>query len=223
MQIIQNVNALDVIRDVPDDVFLISDPPYNVGYHYRTYTDNLPAREYANMLSEIFIGHRSVVMHYPEQLINVVAPALGEVQEVMAWVYNTNQGKQHRLVGWWDCKPDWSRTPQEYKNPTDKRVKLLIEQGKRARGYDWFFSEHVKNVSKDHEHPCPISFEVAERMVLATTEPGDTVCDPFAGSGTIVAAALHHGRRAFGFEIDEEYARLAAARISEQRQTAMFV
>jgi DNA modification methylase len=64
----------------------------------------------------------------------------------------------------------------------------------------------VKNVSKaDNPHPCPIPYELARRIILTTTEPGDLVCDPFAGSGTVLLAAKNEGRRFVGFEIDPAY------------------
>lgn len=207
-------DARELVRDVPLDAYLISDPPYNQGYHYDTYKDDLALHSYLELLRRVFSGRRSVIIHYPEESINLLprVPGLGAVQEVMAWVYPSNQAKQHRLATWWGCKPDWSRTPQPYKNPTDKRVAALVEQGRMARGYDWVEINHVKNV-QSAGHPCPLPDPLAERLVLSTTAPGDLVCDPFAGSGTVLRAALKHGRRAVGFDISEEYCRLARRRL----------
>lgn len=193
------------------DAYWMSDPPYNQKYHYATYRDDMSVQEYVQLLTNVFRGRKAVVMHYPEELINLIAPALGPVREVMAWVYPTNQRKQHRLVGWWGCSPDWSRTPQPYKNPTDKRVAKLIEAGRQCRGYDWIEANHVKNVSQAG-HPCPIPVDVATRLVLATTAPGDTVIDPFCGSGTIPLAAEMAGRRGIGCDIDPEYLAVAKKR-----------
>lgn len=201
-------NAGNLIKNVPHTAVLISDPPYNQGYHYDQYEDDLSESEYKELLRSVFQGRKSVIMHYPEEMVNLVAPAVGSVSDVMAWVYPSNQSKQHRLVGWWNCKPDWTRTPQDYKNPTDKRVRLLMEAGKRARGYDWIEMNHVKNVA-DAGHPCPIPYGIAERLVLATTVPGDLVVDPFCGSGTILVAAVRNGRRAMGFDMSEAYCELA--------------
>jgi hypothetical protein len=192
----------------------ISDPPYNQAYHYASYTDALPDAEYSRLLADVFRGRPAVVMHYPEEMINIVGPALGAVSDVMAWVYPSNQGKQHRLVGWWNCKPDWRKTPQPYKNPTDRRVAALIAAGKQARGYDWVHENHVKNVSKVG-HPCPIPLAIAERLVLASTEPGQLVIDPFCGSGTILVAAKKHGRDYFGTDMDPAYVALAEKRLAE--------
>jgi DNA modification methylase len=191
---------------------VFSDPPYNQGYHYDEYRDRLHEDEYAALLRYAFSGHRAVVIHYPEETINVLGPILGACEQVVSWVYPSNTAKQSRLVSWWGCAPDLRRVGQDYKNPTDKRIAARIADGKRARLYDWWNINQVKNVSKSgNPHPCPIPYELARRVILTTTEPGELVVDPFCGSGTILRAALDCGRNALGFEIDARYAEYAAA------------
>jgi DNA modification methylase len=56
---------------------------------------------------------------------------------------------------------------------------------------------------------------LVEPCVLAGSKPGDTVLDPFAGSGTTGAVALQHGRRFIGCELNPAYLELARARIAE--------
>jgi hypothetical protein len=214
VQVVRHGDVLESLQDIPMDAFVISDPPYNRGYHYDRYEDTKDINDYKELMRRVFWGRRSVIVHYPEETISVLGQCLGGLTDVMAWVYPSNQSKQHRLVTWWNCAPDWRRTPQPYKNPTDKRVRKLIDSGKSARGYDWVEINHVKNVS-GIDHPCPLPLELAERLVLATTSPGDLVVDPFAGSGTVLVAAIKHGRRALGFEISEKYAELANGRIAE--------
>ena len=193
--------------DIPKDAFFVSDPPYNQKYHYSTYEDNLEAQEYVKLLSNAFGGKKSVIIHYPEETINLIGGGwMGTCQEVVSWIYNSNTAKQHRLITWWNCKPDMRKIPQEYKNPTDKRIAKRIAEGKSARSYDWWEINQVKNVSKkDNPHPCPIPYELARRIILATTNEGDLVCDPFAGSGTVLLAAKNLGRNYIGFDIDEKY------------------
>lgn len=201
-------NCRELIKDVPADAYIISDPPYNQAYHYATYTDKLTSGEYQHLLREIFKDRKSVVIHYPEETINLLGGGgLGRCEEVVSWVYNSNTAKQSRLITWWNCKPDFRAVPQPYKNPMDKRIAARIAAGKSARGYDWWNIDQVKNVSKaDNPHPCPIPYELARRIILATTKEGDLVCDPFAGSGTVLLAARDTGRRFVGFEIDQSYA-----------------
>lgn len=66
---------------------------------------------------------RSVVIHFPEEMMNVVAPAISRpVEQVVSWVYPSNTAKQHRLVAWFGFKPDMRAVGQDYKNPNDKRA-----------------------------------------------------------------------------------------------------
>lgn len=59
-------------------------------------------------------------------------------------------------------------------------------------------------------------------LVRLVTPPGGTVLDPFAGSGTTLAAALREGMTAVGVEQHEPYARLCVQRLSEPYSTALF-
>ena len=190
------------------DAFVVSDPPYNQKYHYSEYGDNLELNEYRAMLQDAFGGQQSVVISYPEETMNVLAKVMNAdwCEDSVAWVYNSNTAKQHRTVSWWNCKPDMRAVGQPYKNPTDKRIAKRIAEGKTARLYDWWEINQVKNVSKkDNPHPCPIPYALAERIILITTQPGDLVIDPFAGSGTVLLAAKNNGRDYLGFEIDKKY------------------
>ena len=188
--------------------YIISDPPYNQNYHYSQYNDNVAIDEYADLLRDAFVGQQSVIIHYPEPTMNIISKIMDAdwCEESISWVYNSNTAKQHRLITWWNCKADMRAVGQDYKNPTDKRIAKRIADGKRARLYDWWNINQVKNVSKkDNPHPCPIPYDLAERIILITTKPGDLVIDPFAGSGTILLAAKNNGRKYLGFEIDKTY------------------
>jgi predicted TIM-barrel fold metal-dependent hydrolase len=59
-QILENIDRKKVI--------FVSDPPFNVGYHYKTYKDNLDEEEYYEALESIFGEDKCVLIHYPEQL-----------------------------------------------------------------------------------------------------------------------------------------------------------
>jgi modification methylase len=65
-------------------------------------------------------------------------------------------------------------------------------------------------------HPAPYPLELAERLVRMFSFVGDTVLDPFLGSGTTTVASAKWGRNSIGFEIDDEYHKLATDRISEE-------
>lgn len=64
-------------------------------------------------------------------------------------------------------------------------------------------------------HPAPFPVEVARRCIRLSTWPGETVLDPFAGSGTTLLAARQLGRRAIGIERSERYCALAVERLAQ--------
>lgn len=65
-------------------------------------------------------------------------------------------------------------------------------------------------------HPTVKPLPMVSEWVRLFTEPGDTIFDPFAGSGTTLRAASDNGRRAIGVEIDERYCEVAAKRLGQQ-------
>ena len=182
---------------------MVSDPPYNQKYHYGEYADNLTLNEYKKLLS--VFRKPCVVIGYPEMIINILSPMMGGVDEIVCWVYNSNTAKQSRLVAWFGCKPDFKLIPQPYKNPDDKRIRERIANGKVNRGYDWWYINQVKNVSKKHSHPCPIPELLADKIILSTAINGETIIDPFAGIGTILKSAKKNGHNYYGTEIDKTY------------------
>jgi site-specific DNA-methyltransferase (adenine-specific) len=64
-------------------------------------------------------------------------------------------------------------------------------------------------------HPTEKPIAVLSAIIENSSDPGDVVLDPFAGSGTALLAAKRLGRRAIGIEIEERYCRVAAARLDE--------
>lgn len=64
-------------------------------------------------------------------------------------------------------------------------------------------------------HPARTAPDVARFWVRYLTKPGDTVLDPFCGSGVIPAVAVEEGRRAVGIEIDPTYAAAARSLVGE--------
>jgi site-specific DNA-methyltransferase (adenine-specific) len=63
-------------------------------------------------------------------------------------------------------------------------------------------------------HPAPFPLELATRLVKMFSFYGDTVVDPFCGSGTTMLAAYNTGRNSVCAEIEEKYCRMAAERMA---------
>jgi len=76
----------------------------------------------------------------------------------------------------------------------------------------------IPNVKHNHiektAHPCQFPVELVERLVLALTNEGDLVIDPYMGVGSTAVAAILHGRRAAGAELVSEYLDIARARLN---------
>src|SRR5712692_7995561 len=65
------------------------------------------------------------------------------------------------------------------------------------------------------DHPAPYPTELAERLIRMFSFVGDTVLDPFLGTGTTTVAAAKWGRNSIGFEVDSHYYKLAEQRIAK--------
>jgi site-specific DNA-methyltransferase (adenine-specific) len=72
-------------------------------------------------------------------------------------------------------------------------------------------------------HPAPFPLELACRLVRMFSFVGDTVLDPFSGTGTTMVAALRYQRNSIGVEIDPEYCRMAAAYLKAESNSLFSV
>ncbi len=79
----------------------------------------------------------------------------------------------------------------------------------------------IPNVKSNHvektDHPCQFPVGLVERLVLALTDEGDSVLDPYMGVGSSAIAALKHGRDAYGCDLDQSYVDVAWERIHQLR------
>lgn len=212
--------VLEQIKRENCNVIIVTDPPFNIGYHYRTYKDRLKEDEYYSMLKGVFIDTPSVIIHYPEALYKIAFAINKTPDKVISWVYNSNTAKQHRDIAFFDVKPNMKQVLQPYKNPTDKRIKERIKKGiKGGRLYDWWNVNQVKNTSKNKTIiPCQMPLEVMENIVGIL--PLDAcIVDPFMGSGTTGLAVVKMNekqsakRKFIGVELDKEYFAITKTRL----------
>ena len=205
------------------DCILVSDPPYNIKYHYSDYKDNLNEEEYYENLSLLFKDKKHVLIHYHENIYKH-AFTIGDFPEkIVSWVYNSNTAKQSRRIAFFNIKPNFSLGSQDYKNPNDKRIKIRIAEGKKARLYDWWEINQTKNVSKKNklEHPCIIPLKVMDNILSII--PNKLIIDPFLGSGTTAIACINRNRDFLGYEIDNKYFDLSCKRIEDHiKQSNLF-
>ena len=199
------------------NAIIVSDPVFNIGYHYDNYDDNMSEDEYYKWIGNIFSLCPSAVVHYPESLYKL-AFQMGKFPErVVSWVYNSNTAKQHRDIAFFGVKPNFNQVRQPYKNPNDKRIKERIARGiTGSKLYDWWNINQVKNVSKGKNginHPCVMPLEVMKNIV-GILPKGKVIVDPFMGSGTTGVACKELGYDFIGIELDENYFKIAKERIN---------
>ena len=112
------------------------------------------------------------------------------------------------------------RKPGGYRTPsTAARVLSVISASNHQ---DWF--QQIWNGlggASTKEHPAPYPLELAERLIRMFSFVGDTVLDPFMGTGTTTVAASRFGRNSIGVEVDQHYFSLAQQRI-ERSTTDLF-
>ena len=219
-----NGNCLDILPNImTKEMIIVTDPPFNVGYHYNEYKDNLDEDEYYTFLDEVVGGYKAVVIHYPESLYKLSFQIGRFPERVVSWVYNSNTARQHRDIAFFGVEPDFTKVKQPYKNLTDKRVQELIASGSEgANLYDWFEINQVKNVNTEKtEHPCQMPLKVMENIIGIL--PKTTIVDPFMGSGTTGVACANLGYDFVGIELDKKYFEIAKERIdSYASQTRLF-
>src|SRR5574344_256436 len=222
---IYNQNSLDIFYKIINEnhnkkIIIVSDPPFNINYKYNTYLDNMNEEEYYEMLDFYFKDLPSVVIHYPESLYKLSFQIGKFPEKVISWVYNSNTGKQHRDIAFFDIKPDMNKVRQPYKNPNDKRIKERIANGKiGAKLYDWWNINQVKNVSREKtKHPCQMPLEVMKNIIGIL--PNDClIIDPFMGSGTTGLAVIEMNKQQnvnrdfIGIELDDKYFEIAKKRL----------
>ena len=79
----------------------------------------------------------------------------------------------------------------------------------------------IPNVKSNHvektDHPCQFPVGLVERLVLALSNETDSVLDPYIGVGSTAIAALKHGRRAYGCDLEPDYINTAWERIHAMR------
>ena len=105
----------------------------------------------------------------------------------------------------------FQRRPGGYRQPTSAaRVLSLIPS---PLHHQLFQQIWTLNGASTREHPAPFPLALAERLVRMFSFVGDTVLDPFMGSGTTNLAAARLGRNSIGVEIEESYFEQARRRL----------
>ena len=208
-------DCLDIMASMSDEsvAAVLTDPPYTERTHGKARTpdrDGVRAFEaitdadLAGVLTEcgrVSSGWVVATLDYRHAVQFDQAPPSGlKMQRVGVWV-KTNPTPQ--LTG---DRPAQGWESIAYMHRDDRRSSW---SGGGKHG-NW-----VSPIPPPEGHPTAKPIGLAQQWVRWFTRPGDTVLDPFAGSGTTLRAAVNEGRKAVGVELEERYCEVTARRLSQ--------
>src|SRR5437867_5815811 len=107
--------------------------------------------------------------------------------------------------------------PGRHRQPTmEQRDSSLLTKDEHQ---EWFQQIWTVPGESTKHHPAPFPEDLAYRLVRMFSFAGDTVLDPFMGTGTTLLAAARRGRNSIGVEIEASYVRMATARLESELQS----
>jgi DNA modification methylase len=106
------------------------------------------------------------------------------------------------------------RKPGGYRTPSPAARILSVIPADRHKAWFQQIWSGLTGASTRH-HPAPFPVELAERLIRMFSFVGDTVLDPFMGTGTTTVAASKWARNSVGVEVDRQYFAMAATRVRE--------
>ena len=137
------------------------------------------------------------------------------IRNIITWTFNNMQNCTNRLSGRYENIIWGVKDIDNYIfNLDDVRIPYITKNDKRLEGgigrnpTDVWYFDRVNNMTKKKlnlTHPTVYPLPMIVRIIKMATNPGDTILDPFAGSGTSLVAAKIMGRNAFGFDLDDHY------------------
>ncbi len=142
---------------------------------------------------------------------------------------NRLSGRHETILWFTKGRPDGSytfnldpiRVPQKYPGKKHFKGPKVGQPSANPLGKNPGDVWNIPNVKHNHPektvHPCQFPIELVERLVLALTNPGDAVLDPYMGVGSSLAAAVMHQRVAVGADMVKDYVKIARERVLQAR------
>jgi site-specific DNA-methyltransferase (adenine-specific) len=223
----------------PESVDLIvTSPPYNVEVVYGVHRDDLSYAEYLEFCEAWLKRCYEWLKKDGRMCLNIpldknkggqqsVGADLTTLAKRLGFQYHStivwNEGNISRRTAWgsWvSASAPYVIAPvelivvlykREWKKTSGSRISDITPQEfmEWTNGLWTFNGESRKRIG----HPAPFPLELPKRCIKLFSYVGDTVLDPFAGSGTTLLAAMMHNRQAIGIEIEPAYCELARQRI----------
>lgn len=227
-------DAVNLLKSLESDSvdLIVADPPYNLGKDYGNNHDLKGFDEYIDFtkkwLSEakrvlkpngtiyVFIGVRFISYLY--DIMNRELQLF--FNSWIVWHYTQGLGKTKGFSPRHDDILVFNKSKDFVFNLDDIRVpQKFYRERNNMRGANpgdvWQFSHvHYSNPNRQN-HPTQKPEGIIERIVLASSNKGDTVLDPFSGSGTTLRVCQQLDRKAIGFELNPEYVAMTEMRLSE--------
>lgn len=246
---ILSADCLAMLAKMPDNAvdMCFADPPFNLKKRYTSYKDGLATAEYLlwcdKWLSEmvritkptgtIFVHNIPKWLTYYSEILNrqahfrhwiswqAVGRPLGKTllpshYGILFYVKDEKSFKFYDLRA-----PHTScRVCGAYLKDYGGKENLRHPFGSLV-GDVWTDIHRIRHNKRRDPHPCQLPPHLLERLILMCTDAGDTVFDPFMGTGTTAVAAKKLGRNYIGSELDEQYAGIAAEKAAEAKPTML--
>lgn len=231
---IQTGDALKSLKLIESESvdLIIADPPYNLGKNYGNNHDVKGFREYLEFseawLKEsqrILAPHGTIYVFMGFRFISYLYDILDQKMGMyfnswITWHYTQGIGKTKGFSPRHDDILMFTKTEQFKFNLDDVRVpQKYYRERNNMNGANpgdvWAFSHvHYSNPERE-EHPTQKPEALIARMVLASSEEGDLVLDPFFGSGTTLRVCQVLNRRSIGIELNPEFVTKARKRLAK--------
>ena len=207
--VIYNADCREVLPSLPKVDLVLTDPPYllNMGKGGGGELGSRKARENTRGFTDS--GFDTSILDLFDNWF-CFCPRLG-LQEVISKAVN---GKWN-LITW--CKPNPIPT---FNNTYLSDVEYCVHKWSKGRLFGGYKDKScfsvLANSEKETNHPNEKPLKLMAKLLNLGSEKGDTILDPFMGSGTTLRAAKDLNRKAIGIELEEKYCEIAAKRLSQE-------
>ena len=227
-------NAAELLKTLETESIdlIVADPPYNLGKDYGNNHDLkgfeeyiLFTREWLSEAKRVLKPEGSIYVFMGVRFISYLYDIMDRDLKLffnswIVWHYTQGMGKTKGFSPRHDDILVFNKGKNFTFNLDDIRVpQKFYRERNNMRGANpgdvWQFSHvHYSNPNRQN-HPTQKPEGVIERIVLASSNKGDIVLDPFSGSGTTIRVCQQLGRKAIGFELNPEYVAMTEQRLSE--------
>ena len=235
-----DVLATKVIESGSVDL-IITSPPYNVSIKYNSHNDEMPYKDYLDFAREWLSKCYDLVKDDGRFCLNIpldknkggqqsVCADLTTIAKQASWKYHStiiwneqNISRRTAWGSWLSASAPYVIAPVEvivilYKKRWKKESGSRISDISKADFQEW--TNGVWNFSGESKrkigHPAPFPVELPKRCIKLFSFVGDTILDPFLGSGSTLVACSQTGRKGIGIEIDRGYCEIAKRRILKE-------